>query len=84
MTPHATYRRRSYDLNVKGRTWGGFEAEHAYDISEDQAARIKTLADAKKFCGDFEYITFAEVVEVRVETIFVPVITLGELGCPTT
>lgn len=78
MTPHATYLGRYYVLNVKGKTWGGFEAEHAYDISAETASKIKTLADAKILAGDFEYITFAEVVEVRVETTHEPIITLGE------
>lgn len=45
-----------YWLAVKGRAWGGFNAEMQYQIGE-QAALNMSDALAESRAGDFEYLT---------------------------
>lgn len=45
-----------YWLAVKGRTWGRFNAETQYRISEAEALRMNDRF-AKWKAGDFEYLT---------------------------
>lgn len=57
-------------LFVEGYLWSGMKAHTVYKLDEDD--EIETLADAKKYAGDFEKLTRAAIHTIvrREETTF--------------
>jgi hypothetical protein len=54
-------------LEVKGTTWGGFNAKHKYPLKDNQTP--VSLEDAKRIAGDFKSLTYAAVVEITKEVV---------------
>lgn len=54
-------------LYVEGWTWGGFTAQVEYRLELDQV--VETLDQAKSVAGDFESLTFAQVVTQTITTV---------------
>ena len=52
---------------VEGYTWGGF-LEMEYTLKPSQIDDFKTLDDFKSIAGDFESITYVELVWAEVKT----------------
>lgn len=53
---------------VSGYTWGGFLGEMEYTLKPSEVDNFKTLDDFKSIAGDFESITYVELLWAEVKT----------------
>ena len=55
----------SHKLVVRGVTWGGFRADHEYNLANDEVSAL-TMNDAKRIAGDFETLSDAVIIKREV------------------
>lgn len=51
----------SFQLQVRGITWGGFDADYTYNLSRKEPETL-TMQDAKNIAGDFQSLSEARVI----------------------
>lgn len=55
----------SHKLYVRGVTWGGFRADHEYNLANNEVDAL-TMSDAKRIAGDFSSLSDAVILKREV------------------